>query len=387
MIERTEEELNEERLSIKELKEEQIYNKVNNIVNKNFSNNNLVINPNFKINQRDGYITKLGCKVYNEPALITDVSNLGFSNIERQVTYRMDTFAAFLGDNGYTYYVSIDDIEVGYTRFTTNNYGSKMYTFDRWYLRGYTTLKLENDGVIFKKLKPSNQGYALFGTIIEDSKNMEGKELTLQASINGVVKKATISEGWVYDGNEKVIGALTWGVPTVTLLTTGGSFLEIRFYYANALNENVESKINWVKLEYGDVATDFLPPSTSSELNRCKFFYQEITGAFAPTVYGDNIIYAEGYFENMRIYPNYYFKNTIFNEIKGSDDKKSGVAIVSYWGGVAENFTFSAYIGGNLNRNPKSITLMATKENHGFMNNAYFVVGQDNPMCLDAEIY
>ena len=75
---------------------------------------NFLRNPNFKIALRGDYFIKKGCTVYNEPALVTDVSHLELSEQCRKIYFKTDTYAAFLGENGYTYYVALPDIEKKY---------------------------------------------------------------------------------------------------------------------------------------------------------------------------------------------------------------------------------------------------------------------------------
>ena len=93
---------------------------------------NYLVNPDFKIASQINYYIKKGCTIYNEPKLLTDVSNLGLSDTYREVTYITDTHAGFLGDDGYTYYVSPNDIEKKY-------FGANVSIVDGWHTGGYDT--------------------------------------------------------------------------------------------------------------------------------------------------------------------------------------------------------------------------------------------------------
>lgn len=359
------------------------------MTNDEVSNPNLLINPDFSINQRDGYIIKTGCTVYNEPALTTDVSNLGLSNKHRAVTYKTNTYAAFLGDNGYTYYVNINDIEKGYV-------GANIYTVDRWRFNTveqnvlivsdeYITLSsnnTNNDGTVREIQQP-----------IEGIAKLRGKKLVFSVcarSTHQYVIQVKINSSYrVYRSKKNEFDG-NWHTVKISFnFPEDGTYLDVRIGYDRIASTSANRlDIKWTKLELGSVATKFIPPQKSSELAKCKYYYQELIGEFSPYLYGDNDIYtAIKADRSMRVLPSYKFKNSIFNEVRGSEDKKRGVAMVSYWGGIHSDFAFSAFISGNEGNNIHYITVLSRKQAHGCMNNAYLVVGVDNPLCLDAEIY
>lgn len=342
-------------------------------------NPNLLINPDFSIDQRDGYIIKIGCTVYNEPALTTDVSNLGLSNRPRQVTYKTNTYAAFLGDNGYTYYVNINDIEKGYIIYTSS-WTEKQYTFDRWFLRGYGSFKKEENEIVFTKMVESGGGFALLGTILDDVKDLEGKALTLTLCLNDTIISNTSEAGWSFTEEEQTIlyvrGFKNFN-GIVSLIANASRQLEIRIYLANGLPLHTFCKIKWAKLELGSVATKFIPPQKSSELIKCKYFYQELITNKAIDFIDPNFLVVNLQFEEMRVIPTAKFKNNKFNE--GNYTKVQGNTLAN------DIFEFELQ---PVNTETNTIHVKAKKINHGLnFINTLIIIGKGNPVCLDAELY
>lgn len=165
-------------------------------------NENLLINPDFKINQR--------------------------------------------GDNSYTFS------------------SESKYTVDRWRIAGTcvptsTGVTISADG--------SAYGYGSFYQIIENY--ISNQAVTLSAKVNGKI--------YHFTGNtsESNIGK-------IDITDENGNYVG----YVRATNDNARNvvefiisqgcqmEIEWVKLEYGSVATPFIPPDLATELLKCQRYYQ-----------------------------------------------------------------------------------------------------------------
>lgn len=384
MIERREEELERERSNCLqkqlELEKERNYQMVTEVLTETVSNDNLVINPDFNINQRDGYVVKEGAIVYFDTEF-TQVANESIPH-PYEVTGIFDNYATLetlYAPTKTTLYAKLEDITEGYV-FNATSWNYKYYTFDRWFLRGFASLEKKEDGIIFKKLKLPNEGYALLGTIIDGSNEMEGEELTITLCINGDIRSATISEGWIYEGNEKVLAHIPGFVDfhgTVSLLTTPNNYLEIRIYLANGLPQYDQCKVQWAKLEHGSVSTRFIPSQRSSELIKCKYFYQEIETISNVHIVSKDKMIAFVPYSPMKTVPELSFKNNYFNTY---DD---GVCITdAITGNRIEGFTFKLYHSTNID----SISINAEKANHGLnKTTCFFMAGRRNKICLSAE--
>ena len=381
LIERSKDELEEERNNLlhKQLEQEKEknYQNVIQVLTETVSNNNLVINPDFHINQRDGYVVKEGATVYHDTSF-TQVANESIPH-PYEVTGIFDNYATLetlFAPTKKTLYAKLEDITEGYVRYIVNDYSSKIYTFDMWFLRGFASLEKKEDGIIFKKLKLPNEGYALLGTIIDGSDEMEGEELTITLCINGDIRSATISEGWTYEGNEKILAYLPGFVDfhgTVSLLTTPNNYLEIRIYLANGLPQYDQCKMQFAKLEHGSVSTKFIPPQKSSELMKCKYYYQEITTNQNLEVCRSDLLISNIRIEGMKGTPVAHFKNSKFNTA-------DSVYIIN--GDIKEGFNFTL----SMDTKTKVVSIRADKQGHGLdFLNTLLVVTEGNPICLSAE--
>lgn len=338
------------------------------------SNPNILINPDFRVNQRDGYITKLGAKAYYD-ANFTQIANESL-----QVNYRItdidDNYAMFLGGDGTTkYYIKLSDIEKGYT-------GGGSYTVDRWRFNS------EPDGNILKVfdnyitlINKKQDKYAQILQLIEDCHYYSGKTLTFSVKIR--VSTGTKAYLQMSSNNKNVayamIGNGEWKIVS-TKITLPENVT--RFYVGIGIWEGSSGSIDmqWTKLEEGDIVTPFVLPHKSEELLKCKYYYQEICSIKNPNVYTPNGLYCNIDFSEMRIMPTAYFKNSIFNKVGYTRIGNSG-------GNLIDGFTFSIKCETG-NEAKFNLAIIATKNNHGLNStNSNVSVGKLNPVCLDAEFY
>lgn len=223
------------------------------------SNPNLLINPDFKINQRDGKISLQGVNVYSDEAC----ANLIAPQIEpvMPVTKISNGNYIFINADGANCYVKASDVVDGYCE-------NGKYTVDRWVPlsspSGY--IKVINDGVQICGSMDFTQRPE-YGTI------KFGETYTVSASINSVVYSWTFiaTENQIdkkladYDDGGyllfKFIG--NWG---------NHNFISILQYNSDS---TIAHTVNWMKLEKGSVATPFIPPDPASELLKCQRYYEE----------------------------------------------------------------------------------------------------------------
>ncbi len=380
MIERSAEELERERSNCLqkqlELEKERNYQNVIEVLTETVSNNNLVINPDFSINQRDRYVVKEGATVYFDTEF-TQVANenilAGYPVEEIHKNYA--TLRTKKAPEERVLYAKIEDIEKGYA-VESSSWVEKQYTFDMWFLRGYGTLMEKEDGILFKKLAEENQGFALLGTIIDDVKDLEGRALTLTLCLNDTIVSNTLEEGWSFTEGEQTIlyvrGFKNFdGI--VSLIANGSSYLEVRIYLSNGLPLHTSCKIKWVKLELGKITTNFEPPEHGMELMKCKRYYREITMNQNLEVCRSDLLISNIRIEGMKGTPVAHFKNSKFNTA-------DSVYIIN--GDIKEGFNFTL----SMDTKTKVVSIRADKQGHGLdFPNTLLVVTEGNPICLSAE--
>lgn len=380
MIERSAEELERERSNCLqkqlELEKERNYQMVTDVLTETVSNNNLVINPDFHINQRDGYVVKEGATVYFDTEF-TQVANTSVpagykvEEIHKDYAILKTKKAPVEG----ILYAKIEDIEKGYV-MESSSWAEKQYTFDRWFLRGYGTLMEKEDGILFKKLSEENQGFALLGTILDDVKDLEGKALTLTLCLNDTMISNTLEEGWSFTEGEQTIlyvrGFKNFdGI--VSLIANASRQLEIRIYLANGLPVDTSCKIKWVKLELGELATKFEAPEREIELIKCKRYYREITTNQNLEVCRSDVLISNIRIEGMKGTPIVRFKNSKFNTA-------DSVYIIN--GDIKEGFYFTL----SMDAKTKVVSIRADKQGHGLdYLNTLLVVTEGNPICFSTE--
>jgi len=384
MIKRSTEELERERVNLlqKQLEQEKEknYQAVTTVLRQTVCNPNLVINPNFSVNQRDGYVVKEGATVYFDTEF-TQAANTsvpaGYKVEEIHKDYA--TLKTKKAPVESILYAKIEDIEKGYAK-DSSSWSEKQYTFDRWFLRGYATLIDKENGILFQKLSEENQGYALLGTIIDDVKDLKGKALTVTLCINNTIVSATVEEGWSFEEGEHTLTYIQGfdnfrGI--ASLIANGAGYLEIRIYLANGLPINTSCMVHWAKLELGKIATKFEPPERVTELVKCNYYYQEIeTISNVHIVTKDKMIAFVPY-ASMRTVPSLSFKTNYFNTYN------DGVCVTdATTGNRIEGFTFKL----NNSKNIDCISVNIEKANHSLdKTTCFFMAGRRNKICLSAE--
>lgn len=245
------------------------------------------------------------------------------------------------------------------------------YSLDRWRilynnLDYKKSINITSDGIeLVTTNGAGNSYYGDFHQIFENP--LPSGYYTMSGKIDGVIRTYT---GYLAENADSI---LFDGV----FILAHTSFA-IRFY-------DDTRKIEWVKLEVGQMATSFVPPDPALELVKCQRFYREIVGQFIPTIITSGMTSTYITIDNMRIstnddgsslLPTAYFKNTMFNA-------DTGARVTNNSGSVISGFVFSITTVDK----GKMIEVRAKKASHGLDRNTHvFVIDTNNPICISTEI-
>ncbi len=211
------------------------------------SNPNLLINPDFRINQRNGKVVLTGKTAYTDPECTNVV---GTTTKPIKITKLTSSYGKYTGEDGNSYYVKPEDVANGYC---------SGYSVDRWIISSWQynngAVKVTEDGIeltgsiylchFFEKYFDTDKSYSL-------SIKADGKVYTFDnAEVNTNYQCGdTISVAYSNDH---------YGKPAVSVSVLNGT-----------------SVIEWVKLEEGSVATPFISPGPATELLKCQRYYEKI---------------------------------------------------------------------------------------------------------------
>lgn len=169
------------------------------------------------------------------------------------------------------------------------SYNSGGYTFDRWqlYNTGNVVENLSN-GYGIKLSAPSTiASQVLFQQKIEININhLLGKTLTVSAKISGYV--ATNNNYQIicrchntesYGGNitSATIDVTRTGILSASVTVPSNTLSISVLIRSSGQVSGDYIDIDWIKLEVGSVATEFIPPLIAEELPKCKRYYQRFT--------------------------------------------------------------------------------------------------------------
>ena len=174
------------------------------------------------------------------------------------------------------------DFKINQRGQTTYEYGSSGgYCFDRWFCGAYQTLSKNVDGSINHK-KAGSSVNRWFIQWIEDYSYLLDKTITISMKVKNAVKGRKYKLG-VYDGLEVVGENQTFlndgeqeVFATVHVPKTFTKVGVIVYPQQDILQEDTSIDIEWVKAELGEVATKFVPKTTAEELALCQRFFQKI---------------------------------------------------------------------------------------------------------------
>ena len=162
----------------------------------------------------------------------------------------------------------------GYDGSVTNK---GMYTIDRWKLNAGQSFNIDSNGITFK----SGTATTYFVQKIE-AKALFEKTVSLSMKINGKIYSLN---NVLVNKDERV----------VDLSISNGSILMFIGYDSTdcysigvILYNGATPTIEWAKLEYGEVATPYVPRLYDEELRLCQIYYTKFAGSRAFNMWGIN---------------------------------------------------------------------------------------------------
>lgn len=170
-------------------------------------------------------------------------------------------------------------------RGETSYTGAGTYTADRWKLINANSFATQTDGKWTFGI--SGVTTALSRTAIaqdiENFEKLKGKTVTASIKVNAITEDVSRSTSLtIHDGVESSYISITGaGVFTVTK-TINANATMVRVYIASGSNSiNYSVTPEWIKLEIGSTATEFVSPDPATELLKCQRYYQRISLAGA----------------------------------------------------------------------------------------------------------
>lgn len=248
------------------------------------------------------------------------------------------------------------------------------YTADRWRIRDTTTVKKENNSIV---LETEVRGGGIMQAL-EFSDFYKGRVLTF--SINMKTNSTNNPfKVYVWDGNKTILCASSnteFKTLTNTLRVSENATL-LHFCIETETDNNTVLTINWAKLEWGEVATPFIPRQYTEELVSCQRYCQAYSGIdiHLRTIYptsgaGFNFLIPI----EMRICPSIQWVGTANVDYRIYDILCSNPQI------DFSGFTLTSH------SNNKNIDIWTIKSNHGLTNMVLRIETTGN-LILDAEIY
>lgn len=162
----------------------------------------------------------------------------------------------------------------GKTVYNSNAEGGG-YTVDRWKKSTYASVTLTDKGIQLKSINSTNSVY--LGQAIENGFELyKGKYATMTIKYaNGTISSKT---GYIPEklptSTQSIVGLFNdFAGQTGTSLylkATGELFAQIGTNAANTL------EVEWIKVEIGRSATEFIPRLVPEEISLCKRYYQRI---------------------------------------------------------------------------------------------------------------
>lgn len=172
--------------------------------------------------------------------------------------------------------------------FKINQRGKKVYsgdgyTVDRWLgYEGLTVTPLANGVRLESAGKKSSSSENLFVQKFEEGfETFAGRAMTLSCKIDGELYSATAEIPKTNDC-EKTFISVDLGSHSdaesnfLYFKIDGDGVVSVAFDLSDGASFNLE----YVKLEFGESATEFCPPNYTDELNRCKRYYFESGGTY-----------------------------------------------------------------------------------------------------------
>lgn len=222
------------------------------------SNPNLLLDSDFRVNQRQGKIIMVGIPMYNDP----ECTSFAFNSDYVVAVHLYSNGNYYYPYNGVNYYIKASDVVDGYV-------GDWIYTVDRW-KKVFGIVEILDDGIKINK-NGNPQGALLFQRM-ENPQNIYGKTITISARINNEIVSAT--------------GDIPLVPPTVATTLFSALKDNVFFRVAMQVDGNLDftlglfggttdiCTISWAKAELGSIATPYEHPDYGSELAKCQYRYR-----------------------------------------------------------------------------------------------------------------
>ena len=181
--------------------------------------------------------------------------------------------------------------EANYYNESNSNGSSYMHTIDRWRIssgEAHSELIINDDNCVTFK---GGRG-TWFGQDIEHHEKFANKTITASVKVSNIVDRVVLS---MFDGKEAASVELTENGIFKTTLTVSNvpEFLRVYVQAGGSTFETYSSvDIEWIKLEYGKYATEYVAPLYSDELLRCGVIDNSSLYGYSPIV--DNLIPSSG---------------------------------------------------------------------------------------------
>ena len=190
------------------------------------------------------------------------------------------------------------------------------YTVDRWwFLRPYTGVKKNENGILLTIKSIPDQNKSCFGQRIEYTPSVENPIMTASLYVDFLSNPNAFGyEIAAYNSSGKFTSLCARHITTnglITLTTIKSIPLDttiISFYIyikANGATAGSTMSIRYAKLEYGIVATQFVPPHPATELTKCKRYYMSFNDVINKS--SPSLIYS--YAQSSSVFMVYYYYN------------------------------------------------------------------------------
>ena len=180
------------------------------------------------------------------------------------------------------------------------SYEKQGYSVDRWKIWNVTVTPSESGGITVK-----NDKYEDTGTFIQILENATECDSTLSCYVTSVSGTVTM----VADDGSQVI--LKQGLNVVHTSSSTKNFTIF-------LNQGTSITLKWVKLEQGSIATSFVEPNISDELDKCLRYFESGSLDTAPGLAIQPTVYIRTYIHPKRSNPTYKFSGSVSFEMNGT---------------------------------------------------------------------
>lgn len=179
-------------------------------------------------------------------------------------------------------------------------YEKQGYSVDRWKIWNVTVTPSTSGGITVK-----NDKYTDTGTFVQPLENATEGDSTLSCYVTSVSGTVTM----VTDDNSQVV--LKQGLNVVHTSKSTKNFIIF-------LNQGTSITLKWVKLEQGKVATSFVEPNISDELDKCLRYFESGSLDTAPGLAIQPTVYIRTYVHPKRVNPTYKFSGNVSFEMNGT---------------------------------------------------------------------